>query len=363
MSGRKKAKGGFSDDALRLSFERAPIGMAVLKLSGDFLEVNPALTRLLGHDEKHLLGTNIMALVHSDDLDGLGQSWEEMANGTTPIASAWMRCRTSTGQDIWSRLSLSLLPRARRQPLTVLLHLEDQTELYQAQRSLETMSRGKDEFVAAIADEIRTPVREILDLTAETDGDHADLDRHLRQIETHAREIAAIVADLGTSARVDTPVTVLARSLDAALICEEALALLPEPDAITLTIGATNLWADPGITKRIVSSLLGNAVRYGGSAVELKISSSGPDTLISVIDDGPAIPTRYRERIFHGDLRSGQPVTSPAVVGLSLTVARHLARQMDGEISYRRTGDRHNVFELRLPSEQYAPVESVLVPA
>ena len=57
------------------------------------------------------------------------------------------------------------------------------------------------------------------------------------------------------------------------------------------------------------------------------------------------------------------PVTRPAVVGLSLTVARHLARQMDGEITYRRTTDRHNVFELRLPSEHYAPVELDLVPA
>jgi PAS domain S-box-containing protein len=363
MSGRKKSSGAIGEDALRLSFERAPIGMAVLKLSGEFLEVNPALTRMVGQDERHLLGTNIMSLVHNDDLDDLGEAWEEMANGVTPTTSAWMRRRTSTGQSTWSRLSLSLLPRARRQPLTVLLHLEDQTELYEAQRDAETLSRGKDEFVAAIGDEIRRPIREILDLTAGTDGEHIDLETTVRNIDAHAREAAAIVADLVVSARADTPITVLPRALDAGLLCEEVVAGLAEPDAVSVEIGTIDLWADTGLTKRIVSSLLGNALHYGGASVELRTTSSGPDSIIEVIDSGPAIPKRERERMFHSDLHTGQPVTRPAVVGLSLTVARHLANQMDGDITYRRTGDGHNVFELRLPSERYAPIDLDLVPA
>jgi signal transduction histidine kinase len=61
--------------------------------------------------------------------------------------------------------------------------------------------------------------------------------------------------------------------------------------------------------------------------------------------------------MFDADLRSGSLPTRPAAVGLSLTVSRRLARQMDGELSYRRTGDGRNVFELRLPAE---PVRAVL---
>ena len=70
-----------------------------------------------------------------------------------------------------------------------------------------------------------------------------------------------------------------------------------------------------------------------------------------MIDDGPAVPVPERDRMFDADLRSGSEPTRPAAVGLSLTVARRLARQMDGEITYRRTGDGRNVFELRLPAE------------
>jgi PAS domain S-box-containing protein len=337
--------------------------MAVLQPSGEFLQANPALTRMLGHDEGRLLGANIRTLVHADDLDDLGKAWEEMANAPT---TSWMRCRTSDGQAIWGRLSLSLVPRSSRQPATVLLHLEDETELYEERRLQESLIRGRDEFVVAIGNEIRTPIREILDLTAQTDGDHIDLHRTVSRIETHAKESASIVADLIVSARADTtPVSVLARSLDAGSVCHEALVGVPGAEDISVEIRATAMWADPGLTKRIVSSLLGNALHYGGTTVRLETTSSGPDTLIRVINDGPEIPSSERERIFSGDLRSGQPVTRPAAVGLGLTVARHLARQMDGDITYRRTGDGHNVFELRLPSEHYAPagLEPVPVPA
>ena len=354
-SGNRETEEGF-----RLGFDRARIGMAMLTPAGEFMYANEALIDMLGPLDQ----ANIKSMVHADDLGQLGQAWEDMGNAITQSASAWMRFRTSDGRAIWGDMSLSFVRAHRRQPATILLQLEDATRTHQEERRLERLLDGRDQFVAAIADDIRAPIGSILDLTAETDGDHLDLHRTMRQIGTHAREISAIVADLIVSARADTtPVTVLARSLDAGLLCEEALMQIPEPDDISLDVGATALWADPGLTKRIVSSLLGNALRYGGATVSLKTTSSGPDTIISVIDDGPAIPARDRERIFNGDLRSGQPVTSPAVVGLSLTVARHLARQMDGEITYRRTGDGHNVFELRLPSEQYAPVEPELVPA
>ena len=192
----------------------------------------------------------------------------------------------------------------------------------------------------------------MLDLTAQAQGDPVDLHRTVRRIESHAREVASIVDDLIISARADKPSPqALGRAVDAVALCREALSEVPGAEAISIEAGATSLWADPAMTIRILDSLVANAVRYGGSMVSLETASSGPDTVISVIDDGPAIPIPEREKIFNGDLRAGGPVTRPAAVGLSLTVARHLARQMDGDITYHRTGDGHNVFELRLPSE------------
>ncbi|HEY6634025.1 MAG TPA: ATP-binding protein, partial [Acidimicrobiia bacterium] len=93
-------------------------------------------------------------------------------------------------------------------------------------------------------------------------------------------------------------------------------------------------------------------VRFGGPNVSVTATRSGPDIAIAVRDDGPAVPDSEIERMFSSDLRHGRPVTRPATVGLSLSVGRHLARRMEGDIVYRRTADGENLYELRLPSER-----------
>ena len=70
---------------------------------------------------------------------------------------------------------------------------------------------------------------------------------------------------------------------------------------------------------------------------------------ITVIDDGPGVPSESLDRLFepyyHGPGDAGQP----ASIGLGLTVARFLARLMDGDI---RVVTRPNgtAFELSLPT-------------
>jgi PAS domain S-box-containing protein len=336
------------EDGFRAGFEKANIGMAVLTPSGEFIHANEALIGMLGP----VAGANIRSVVHADDLGEVGQAWEDMGNGDNQSATAWMRWRASDGRAIWGRLSLSFLRAAKQRPATILLQLEDSTRAHHDELRLERVIRERDEFVAAIAEDIRVPIGDVLDLTARAQGDPVDLHRTVRLIESHAREVASIVGDLVVSARADNAAPQpLCRGVDAVVLCREALSGVPGAERIPIEAEVTSLWADPGMTIRILDRLVANAVRYGGSRVSLETAGSGPDTVISVIDDGPAIPIPEREKIFNGDLRAGGPVTRPAAVGLSLTVARHLARQMDGDISYRRTGDGRNVFELRLPSE------------
>jgi len=364
---RTDASGTSGGDTFRISFEKATVGMAVLTPSGEFLHVNGVLSEILGYEPGKLAGAGIRSIIHGDDLGDLGRAWEDMGNGATRSTTTWMRCLTGDGQGLWARLSLSLVPGTPKKPATVLLQLEDGSGAHREQTRLENLNRGKDEFVAAVGEDIRAPIGSILDLTAEAHRDPADLHHIVRQVESQAKAAAAIVDDLITSARADTvPVSVVARTLHAELLCRETLAGVPGAELIPVDIRATSLCADPALTQRVLASLISNAIRYGGSAVAVRTTGSGPDTVIQVIDDGPEIPVSDRERIFNGDLRRGQPVTNPAAAGLSLTVARHLAHQMDGDIVYRRSGDGHNIFELRLPSEQIGVelgTEPVRIPA
>jgi len=355
----------------RIGFEEAPIGMAVLKPSGELLEVNKAMAEILGYDRRSLITTNITTLIHSDDQAELGEAWEEMGNSPTHTAMEWMRCLTAKGKPIWGRVSLSLVPRTPNQSAMVILQLEDVSHTYEEQRRLESLLRGKDEFVAAVGDEIRKPLGLLIDLTDLADHAHVDTSQTLPRIESHAREIASIVDDLVVSAKAGTtPISVVAQHVDAEELCREVIAAAAGANAITVDFRARDLWADPMLTRQVVNSLVTNAIRYGGPTIALRTVSSGPDTVIQVSDDGPEIPLPERERVFSGDLRSGQLVTRPAAVGLSLTVGRHLARSMEGDVEYRRTADGENLFELRLPSEQITEIprpmtreEEIVLPA
>lgn len=340
-----------SSERYRLSFDEAPIGMAVLKPSGEFLETNKALARLLGYEQVRLVGTNLTTLVHGGDQSDLGVAWEEMGNGTDHTSTVWMRLLTSKGRPLWTRMSLSLVPWTPDQPAIVILQVEDASQSHEEQRRLQELVQGKDAFVAMVGEEIKAPLRRLIDLTDHPTGGT------IAAIEAHATEIESILDDLIASARIGrTPVTVVAQQLDAAGLCREVLSDLPYAAGVTLSAESHQMWADPALSRQIVSGLITNAVRYGGPEVSLRIVTSGPDTVIQVVDNGPEIPDDDRERIFSGDLRTGQPATSPASVGLAITVGRHLARQMDGDLEYRRTLDGENVFELRLPTEQVTEI-------
>lgn len=341
-----------SREGFQLGFEKAPAAMALLAPSGEFFQVNRALTQMLGSEEGTLVGAHVDSIVHGDDHEDLGRAWEEMGNGDTHSAEARLRCATAQGRIIWAHLTLSLIPGAPDRPAVVLATIQDATRVYQDEKRLQGAIQGSNRFVAAICGEIRHPLGSILELTATAGSDHVDLVRTVRAIEAHTTEAAAVMEDLVVWARTDTtPVSLLAGPVDASKLCREVLAGFPDRD-IPVGMGAIELWADSDLTKHILSTLLRNAFRYGGPRVELMTLTSGPDTLIRVIDNGPEIPGSELQRMFGSDLLRDDMVTEPVSVGLGLSVARYLARQMDGDLEYRRSHDGHNVFELRLPSEQ-----------
>lgn len=344
-----------SGDRFRMSFEAAPIGMAVLKPSGEILEVNHSMARILGYERPMLIGNNISGLIHGDDQVELGEAWEEMGNSLEHSATEWMRWLTGDGRPIWGRVSLSLVPWTQDHPAMVVLQLEDTGNSYEEQRRLEALLKGKDEFVAAVGDEIRQPLGLLIDLTDMAEHAHVDTRATLPRIEAHAKEIASIVDDLVVSARADAT-SAVAHHVDVGALCREVISSVPGAGSVQLDIEASGAWADPGLTRQILNNLVGNAVRYGGPSVSLSTFRSGPDTVIQITDDGPELPGSERERVFKGDLRNGPPLTRPAAVGLSLAVSRHLARQMEGEVVYRRSREGENVFELRLPSEQISEI-------
>jgi signal transduction histidine kinase len=111
--------------------------------------------------------------------------------------------------------------------------------------------------------------------------------------------------------------------------------------------GDAVVWADPTRLRQIVRNLITNAIRYGGTEIEVGVYSEGPMAALDVRDSGGPIPPNRVETMFDPFDRTDNGGRTPNSVGLGLAVARSLARLMRGDLSYRY--DRGSVFHLVLP--------------
>ena len=57
-----------SEDLFRSIFAEVPIGIAVVDLEGHLLKVNKAFSEMLGYSEQELIGLNLLAITHPDDV-------------------------------------------------------------------------------------------------------------------------------------------------------------------------------------------------------------------------------------------------------------------------------------------------------
>ena len=94
--------------------------------------------------------------------------------------------------------------------------------------------------------------------------------------------------------------------------------------------------------RQILRNLISNAVRYGGSSIQVSTTSNSSRVQITVSDDGDGVPREDESTIFLPYRRSTNANREAASVGLGLWICRQLASAMGGSLEYRRSDGRTN---------------------
>jgi diguanylate cyclase (GGDEF)-like protein/PAS domain S-box-containing protein len=97
-----------SEERFRLSFENAPIGIALVSTEGRFLRVNRVLCEMVGRSEAALLDMSFQEITHPDDLDADLEFVRRMLAGEIRTYSMEKRYIHADGRPVWSQLSVSL---------------------------------------------------------------------------------------------------------------------------------------------------------------------------------------------------------------------------------------------------------------
>lgn len=103
-----------------------------------------------------------------------------------------------------------------------------------------------------------------------------------------------------------------------------------------------------GLTK-IASNLLGNAVKYAGSYIRIRLAEEGDCLRLVVANDGPVVPPDMREAIFRPFVQYKEgALNAVSGTGIGLALARSLAELHEGTLCMDGAADE-NRFVLTLP--------------
>ncbi|MDJ0961805.1 MAG: HAMP domain-containing sensor histidine kinase [Acidimicrobiia bacterium] len=213
---------------------------------------------------------------------------------------------------------------------------------------------GKARFIATVSHELRTPLTSVVGLAyslAEVgEGSVVDGERHqlIEMLVEESEEVAAIVEDLLVAARSETGQ--LALAVDRVELDAEAVAVAESMhvDLARCLVAPATVAADPVRVRQVIRNLLSNAKRYGGPDICVETNTDGEWGTIVVSDNGDGIPPDLVDAVFAPFNRAHAAPDDVDPVGLGLSVSRHLARLMGGDLSYTRT-EGWTSFTLELP--------------
>lgn len=222
--------------------------------------------------------------------------------------------------------------------------------------TLREESRAKDEVLAAVSHDLRTPLTTIklLAQAAATRGEP-----NAAAIEDQTDRLAHLVTNVLDLSRIRAGGVMLDIELNTAedlvgAAIRRAEGLLHDR-RIEPIVDLNHLPAagrfDFVHSLRILGNLLDNALRFTnpGGCVEVETASEGPWMVVHVRDRGPGVPPSERERIFDPFYRSPIQIDgSSGHAGLGLSIARRLAEMQGGSLECDGRPGGGSTFTLRL---------------
>jgi two-component system, chemotaxis family, CheB/CheR fusion protein len=241
---------------------------------------------------------------------------------------------------------------------------EQAREAAEAAREVaEEASLVKSQFLATMSHELRTPLTGVIGFAdlLETDVLGPTTRRQKEtcsKIRRSAWHLVRIIDEILAYARSETgrtelrqervPVTQVVRDimelLDPVVDEHEAALRLTAPDEPVFVV------TDRAKLTQIVTNLVGNALKFSASPVDIRLSVDDDRIQIAVEDAGPGIPADRQEEIFEPFTQLDATLTrEQGGTGLGLAIARRHARLLGGDIEVHSVVGQGSTFSLRLP--------------
>ncbi|WP_438021369.1 PAS domain S-box protein [Sorangium sp. So ce315] len=251
---------------------------------------------------------------------------------------------------------------------------EERQKLLESERAArdeaERVSRVKDDFVATLSHELRSPINAILGwarILRNRADDPQALARGLEVIERNARLQSDMVSELLDMSRIvsgklrlDVAPFELRSVIQSAL---ESIKLAAEAKGIevasSLDPEAAALRGDAARIHQVVWNLLSNAVKFTppGGRVDVALRRAGAFAEVTVTDTGAGIAPQFLPHLFERFRQADASSTRQyGGLGIGLSIVKHLVELHGGAVEVASAGEgKGAAFTVRLPLAGVSP--------
>ncbi|ASN40521.1 two-component sensor histidine kinase [Arthrobacter sp. 7749] len=237
----------------------------------------------------------------------------------------------------------------------ILLLADDRTEITRT-------AAVRNDFVANVSHELKTPVGAISLLAEAIDGaadDEVAVRRFTTRLYKESARLAALVQDIIELSRLQgTDVVLAGERVDINDVLAEAVdrnKLPAEEKNIKISVGGNvdhDVFGDRDLLMTALRNLIDNAIRYSPENTTVGVGLRQRDGLVqvSVTDQGPGIAPDEQDRIFERFYRiDAARSRHTGGTGLGLSIVKHVVANHGGEITLWSQPGQGSTFTVRLP--------------
>ena len=210
---------------------------------------------------------------------------------------------------------------------------------------LEELDRLKNDFVAMVSHDLRTPLTAIIGAarTVERKGATMDPQQHqvfMNVIQRQADRLLRLVEDVLTASQMEAVQPTLERCLvNLRELIDDLVEDLSHTEVgsdrtvlVTVEPADAEIWADRGALEQILSNLVENALKYSREEVRVKGIVRTGETVVEVADRGPGMTPEQLATIFERFRQLSPGGRAEKGFGLGLFIVKNLVEAHNGRV-------------------------------
>lgn len=351
------------------------VGIVVVE-DGRIVEANEMFQQMLGYTGEEFKSSQITVhdLTPSDHHAATERAATEVfARGScAPFEKEYLR---KDGGRVSVVVGAALIDRKRRRWMALVLDISErkrvETEKQQAfereriaRAQAEEATRLKDDFLANLSHELRTPMNiiigwaHLLRVGPLTDEQKT---RAAEAIERAARSQAQLIEDLLDVSRIVTgKFRMEMQGIDLGVILQaavESLRLMASTKQVTVTLSqeaqGARVNGDPDRLQQVFWNLLSNSVKFTppGGCVDVRMYATESHVNVTVTDTGVGIASDFLPHVFDRFRQADSTSTRQHTgMGLGLAIVRHVIELHGGTVRAESAGENNGAtFSVSLP--------------